>query len=100
MGVQFTPHNQWDYDGVNENILVDLPVNGQPRKVMVQFNRNGFAYTIDRATGEVLVAKPFGHQNWASGHRPKTGMPIVEPDKQTRPSRDAGCATSARPTSA
>lgn len=81
----FTPHNEWDYDGVNENILVDLPINGQIRRVMVQFNRNGFAYTIDRVTGEVLVAKPFGHENWASGIDPKTGMPIVVPEKETVP---------------
>jgi alcohol dehydrogenase (cytochrome c) len=81
----FTPHNEWDYDGVNENILVDLPINGTTRKVMVQFNRNGFAYTIDRLTGEVLVAKPFGHENWASGIDMKTGMPIVVPEKHTVP---------------
>lgn len=81
----FTPHNEWDYDGVNENILVDLPINGQTRKVMVQFNRNGFAYTIDRTTGEVLVAKPFGHENWASGIDPKTAMPVVVPEKHTVP---------------
>jgi PQQ-dependent dehydrogenase (methanol/ethanol family) len=81
----FTPHNEWDYDGVNENILVDLPVSGQQRKVMVQFNRNGFAYTIDRTTGEVLVAKPFGHENWATGVDPKTAMPIVVPEKHTVP---------------
>jgi PQQ-dependent dehydrogenase (methanol/ethanol family) len=81
----FTPHNEWDYDGVNENILVDMPVNGQMRKVMVQFNRNGFAYTIDRTTGEVLVAKPFGHENWASGIDPTTAMPIVNTEKQTVP---------------
>jgi lanthanide-dependent methanol dehydrogenase len=81
----FTPHNEWDYDGVNENILVDLPVNGQTRKVMVQFNRNGFAYTIDRTTGQVLVAKPFGHENWASGVDMTTGMPNVVPEKHTVP---------------
>jgi alcohol dehydrogenase (cytochrome c) len=79
----FTPHNEWDYDGVNENILVNLPFNGQMRKVMVQFNRNGFAYTIDRATGEVLVAKPFGHENWASGIDSVTKMPIIVPEKKT-----------------
>ena len=81
----FTPHNEWDYDGVNENILVDLPVHGAMRKVMVQFNRNGFAYTIDRLTGEVLVAKPFGHENWASGIDPETAMPNVVPEKHTVP---------------
>ena len=81
----FTPHNEWDYDGVNENVLVDLPIDGRTRKVMVQFNRNGFAYTIDRTTGEVLVAKPFGHENWASGIDPKTAMPIVNEEKHTVP---------------
>jgi lanthanide-dependent methanol dehydrogenase len=81
----FTPHNEWDYDGVNENILVDLPVNGQTHPVMVQFNRNGFAYTIDRVTGQVLVAKPFGHENWASGIDPNTAMPIIVPEKHTVP---------------
>jgi alcohol dehydrogenase (cytochrome c) len=81
----FTPHNEWDYDGVNENILVDLPINGQTRKVMVQFNRNGFAYTIDRTTGEVLVAQPFGHENWATSVDMKTGMPNVVAEKRTVP---------------
>jgi lanthanide-dependent methanol dehydrogenase len=83
---QFTPHNEWDYDGVNENILTDLPIGGRSRKVMVQFNRNGFGYTIDRATGEVLVAKPFGYLNWATGIDPKTAQPIVNPAKHTVPS--------------
>jgi PQQ-dependent dehydrogenase (methanol/ethanol family) len=81
----FTPHNEWDYDGVNENILVNLPVHGAMRKVMVQFNRNGFAYTIDRITGEVLVAKPFAHLNWASGIDSTTMQPIVVDAKRTEP---------------
>jgi alcohol dehydrogenase (cytochrome c) len=74
---QFTPHDEWDYDGINENVLIDIPWKGAHRKVMVHFNRNGFAYTIDRATGEVLVANQFGHQNWASKIDLTTGMPIV-----------------------
>jgi alcohol dehydrogenase (cytochrome c) len=74
---QFTPHDEWDYDGINENVLIDIPWKGARRKVMVHFNRNGFAYTIDRATGEVLVANPFGHQNWASKVDLATGMPVV-----------------------
>jgi alcohol dehydrogenase (cytochrome c) len=81
----FTPHNEWDYDGVNENILVDLPIEGRTRQVAVQFNRNGFAYTLDRATGQVLVAKPFGHENWATGIDPQTAMPIVVKEKETVP---------------
>ena len=65
---QMTPHDEWDYDGVNENILVDaMEINGQPRDVLVHFDRNGFAYTMDRATGELLVAKKYDPKvNWAT----------------------------------
>jgi lanthanide-dependent methanol dehydrogenase len=80
---QPTPHDMWDYDAVNENILVDVPLGGTTRKVLVHFDRNGFAYTIDRATGEVLVAKPFVPMNWASGVDLTTGRPNVNVDKQT-----------------
>lgn len=82
---QFTPHDQWDYDGVNENVLIDIPFQGKTRKALVQFNRNGFAYTIDRESGEVLVAKPFGNLNWATGIDMKTGQPIVNPAMQPKP---------------
>ncbi|TIP78727.1 MAG: PQQ-dependent dehydrogenase, methanol/ethanol family, partial [Mesorhizobium sp.] len=52
---QMTPHDEWDYDGVNENILVDgMEVNGAKHDVLVHFDRNGFAYTMDRASGELL----------------------------------------------
>ena len=65
---QMTPHDEWDYDGVNENILVDaMEIGGQPRDVLVHFDRNGFAYTLDRATGELLVAKKYDPMvNWAT----------------------------------
>ena len=82
---QFTPHDQWDYDGVNENMLMDLTVDGKVRKVLVHFDRNAFAYTIDRATGEVLIASPFAYENWSSGIDLKTGMPKVNPDMQPQP---------------
>jgi len=82
---QPTPHDRWDYDGVNEDLLMDLPINGQVRKVLVHFDRNAYAYTIDRATGEVLVATPFAYQNWSSGIDMKTGMPIVNKDKEPHP---------------
>lgn len=81
---QFTPHDLWDYDGVNENILVDMPVKGAMRKVLVHFDRNAFAYTIDRATGEVLLAEPFAPMNWSTGIDLATGRPKVNPDKATR----------------
>ncbi len=81
----FTPHDQWDYDGVNENVLLDLTIAGRARKVLVQFNRNAYAYTIDRTTGEVLIAAPFAHQNWSSGFDMQTGRAIVRPDKEPKP---------------
>ena len=80
---QKTPHDRWDYDGINENVLVDLNMNGQMRKVLVNFDRNGFSYVLDRATGELLLAQPFVHVNWATGVDMKTGRPIEVPEKQT-----------------
>ena len=64
---QKTPHDEWDYDGVNENILVDQEIDGEMRKLLVNFDRNGFGYTMDRLTGELLVAEKFDPVvNWAS----------------------------------
>jgi PQQ-dependent dehydrogenase (methanol/ethanol family) len=80
---QVTPHDMWDYDAVNENILVDLPVKGAVRKALVHFDRNGFGYTLDRATGEVLVAEPYVATNWATGIDLATGRPRVVPEKTT-----------------
>jgi len=80
---QVTPHDMWDYDAVNENILVDLPIDGTTRKALVHFDRNGYGYTLDRATGEVLVAQPFVTMNWSTGVDMKTGRPQVVPEKMT-----------------
>jgi len=82
---QFTPHDEWDYDGVNENVLLDIRWQGQPRKVLVHFDRNAFAYVIDRTTGEVLSATPFAYQNWSKGIDLKTGMPVVNPEMHPKP---------------
>ena len=82
---QATPHDQWDYDAVNEFVLMDLPINGRTRKVLVHFDRNAYGYTIDRATGEVLVAAPFTFQNWSTGFDMKTGTPLINPDKEPKP---------------
>ena len=81
---QPTPHDIWDYDAVNENILVDLPIAGKTRKALVHFDRNGFAYTMDRATGEVILAKPYVPMNWSTGVDLKTGRPVVNPEKMTK----------------
>src|SRR2546422_5127156 len=48
----FRSHDEWDYDGVNENVLVDLTIGGKPVKALVHFDRNGFGYTIDRTNGD------------------------------------------------
>jgi alcohol dehydrogenase (cytochrome c) len=82
---QTTPHDRWDYDAVNEDILMDLPINGQVRKVLVHLDRNAYGYTIDRVTGEVLQAAPFAYQNWSTGFDMKTATPIVDPDKEPHP---------------
>jgi len=64
---QMTPHDEWDFDGVNEMILTDQTIGGAPRKVLTHFDRNGFGYTLDRATGELLVAEKFDPTvNWAT----------------------------------
>jgi len=65
---QMTPHDEWDYDGVNEMVLSDLTIGGKPRKALVHFDRNGFGYTLDRVTGELLVAAKYDPAvNWATG---------------------------------
>ncbi len=75
---QMTPHDEWDYDGVNEMILVDMKVKGKDRKALVHFDRNGFGYTMDRVTGELLVAEKFDPAvNWATHVDMETGRPQV-----------------------
>jgi PQQ-dependent dehydrogenase (methanol/ethanol family) len=75
---QMTPHDEWDYDGVNEMILADIPVKGKETKALVHFDRNGFAYTLDRTNGELMVAEKFDPAvNWATHVDMKTGRPQV-----------------------
>ncbi len=75
---QMTPHDEWDYDGVNEMILVDQQIGGQTRKTLVHFDRNGFGYTLDRVTGDLLVAEKYDPAvNWATHVDMKTGRPQV-----------------------
>ncbi len=82
---QLTPHDEWDYDGVNENILVDLPHNGQTVPSLVHFDRNGFGYVLDRRNGDLLLAEKFDPSvNWATSIDLQTGRPIVNPAKETK----------------
>ncbi len=82
---QMTPHDEWDYDGINEMILADIPVKGVMTKALVHFDRNGFAYTLNRETGELLVAEKFDPAvNWATHVDMKTGRPDVVPQYSTQ----------------
>nr|WP_293625054.1 methanol/ethanol family PQQ-dependent dehydrogenase [Salinisphaera sp.] len=81
---QMTPHDEWDYDGVNEKILVDQEIDGKQRKLVVHFDRNGFAYTQDRTNGELLVAKKYDPAvNWASEIDMETGRPKLVSEYST-----------------
>jgi PQQ-dependent dehydrogenase (methanol/ethanol family) len=84
---QFTPHDNWDYDAVSTMILADVKIGGQVRKALVTFNKNGFQYTLDRATGEVLSAPPYVQVTWAKSIDLKTGRPVLDSTKQTGASK-------------
>jgi quinohemoprotein ethanol dehydrogenase len=74
---QMVPGDQWDYDSVQQMILADLNINGKTRKVIMQANKNGFFYVLDRITGEFISAQPFSRVTWAKGIDQKTGRPII-----------------------
>ena len=84
---QWSPHDLHDYDGINENILLDLPIDGQTRAVLVRPERNGYMYVLDRATGEVLSATPFVHITSSRGVDLATGRLIYAPDKEPKVGR-------------
>lgn len=81
---QMSPHDLHDYDGVNENLLLDLPINGRTRKVLVHPDRNGYMYVVDRETGEVISADAFGYINTSTGVDLKTGRIKYVEDKEPR----------------
>ena len=75
---QMTPHDQWDYDGINEMILANTKVNGTNVKALVHFDRDGFAWVLNRATGELLQANKYDPAvNWATKVDLTTGRPEV-----------------------
>jgi PQQ-dependent dehydrogenase (methanol/ethanol family) len=78
---QFSPHDQFDHDGINENVLVEIPVNGQTRKVVLRPDRNGYVYVLDRGTGQVLSATPYVYITSASGVDLQTGRLQYVEDK-------------------
>ena len=82
---QMTPHDQWDYDGINENILVTLPVNGVMTPALVHFDRNGYAYVLDRRNGKLLAAHPYDPSvNTIIRVDMTTGRPVYDPKYETR----------------
>ncbi|WP_340315460.1 methanol/ethanol family PQQ-dependent dehydrogenase [Rhizorhabdus argentea] len=78
---QFSPHDLFDHDAINESILLDLPIRGRMRRVLVRPERNGYMYIIDRVTGEVLSADQYGPVNGYLGVDLKTGRLKPNPDK-------------------
>jgi alcohol dehydrogenase (cytochrome c) len=81
---QFSPNNPFDYDSVAEMVLADIKVEGKPTKVLMDANRNGFFYVLDRTNGKLLAANPYVKVNWASSIDLKTGRPV-----ETDVSKDA-----------
>ena len=82
---QMTPHDAWDYDGINESVLTDSVVDGKTVQTLTHFDRNGFAYLLDRRNGKLLRANKFDPStNWAKEIDLKTGRPVVNPDKMTK----------------
>ena len=81
---QYSPHDLHDYDGVNENVLLDIPIKGQQRKVLVHPDRNGYVYVMDRLNGQVLSAEPFVHITTTEGVDLSTGQLKYNPKKEPR----------------
>ncbi|WP_290637653.1 methanol/ethanol family PQQ-dependent dehydrogenase [Aquisalimonas sp.] len=81
---QKVPFDEWDYDGVNENQLIDVEWNGEDRKGLAIIDRTGFGFLLDRETGELLVAEKFAPEtNWATHYDMETGRPQVDPEYST-----------------
>jgi len=77
---QCTPGDEWDYDAIQHLMLADLRINGRDRKVIMQVNKNGYFYVLDRITGEFISGEPVAPVNWARGIDPKTGRPMINPE--------------------
>lgn len=82
---QFTPNDAYDYDAVQTPVLVDAPVGGTPRKLMLWANRNGFFYVLDRTDGKFLLGRPFVKVNWASIELDSNGRPLQTPQPPGMP---------------
>jgi alcohol dehydrogenase (cytochrome c) len=87
---QFTPHDLYDYDATQIPLLVDADWEGRPRKLLMQANRNGFYYVLDRTNGKFLSAKAFGHVTWATGIG-SDGRPVVNTALKSSPEGTRVC---------
>jgi alcohol dehydrogenase (cytochrome c) len=95
---QFTPGDMWDYDEVGTHILIDGEIAGQPRKLITHSARNGFLYTMERASGAIAVAKPYTDVNWTTGIDQKTGKPLeYDPTKDIQTYAGVGNLNAAAP---
>jgi alcohol dehydrogenase (cytochrome c) len=95
---QFTPGDMWDYDEVGTHILIDGEIAGQPRKLITHSARNGFLYTMERASGAIALAKPYTDVNWTKGIDQKTGKPLeYDPTKDIQTYAGAGNLNAAEP---
>jgi quinohemoprotein ethanol dehydrogenase len=74
---QMVPGDEWDYDSVQQLLLADIMIKGQLRKVIMQANKDGFYYVLDRVTGEFISGQPYARVTWAKGLNEETGRPIV-----------------------
>jgi alcohol dehydrogenase (cytochrome c) len=84
-GYQYTPHDAWDYDGINEAVLTDLSMGGHKIPVLMHADRNGFFYVLNRDTGKVVAADPFVTVNWATHVDLNTGRPVEAANNEKRP---------------
>jgi PQQ-dependent dehydrogenase (methanol/ethanol family) len=84
-GYQYTPHDVWDYDGINEGVLADLNIGGKQVPALMHADRNGFFYVISRDTGKLVAADPFVTVNWATHVDLQTGKPVEAANNEKRP---------------
>jgi alcohol dehydrogenase (cytochrome c) len=92
---QFTPHDEWDWDATEPPLLVDANWRGQPRKLLLQGNRNGFFYVLDRTNGKVLQATPLVNKLTWAREIGADGRPITNPNKRPTPEGNIICPSQA-----
>ena len=74
---QYMPNESYDFDATSETVFADIQVDGQMRKVLINANKNGFLYVLDRTNGKLIAANPFVKVNWATRIDLKTGRPVL-----------------------